>query len=105
MNTVLSTHEYTNRNDVKFIIDVKEALVPEDADFIGYFFHVHIDSRDNEKGRIYKALVKKSFCDTKSKADMWLHITALDFLKTILETYKDGQTIMLWPESDKWSVI
>ena len=97
--------EYTNKNGTKFFITIEDALVPDDADYYGYLFTVLVGNRDNCPGRIYKAMVKKQLCPTKEKAGMWLHTTALDFLKSILETYKDGKTLLLIPATLDWWVI
>ena len=97
-------YEYTNVNGVKFKIEVEEANLPSKADYYGYLFLVQVDSEDPGSGT-HKAIVKKELCDSKKKAEMWLHTTALDFLKTILDTYENGKTLILLPGSDKWWVI
>jgi len=53
----------------------------------------------------WKAIVKKELCNTTDKAKRWLLTSALDFLHSILETYKNGNTLLLIPDSNKWLVI
>ena len=96
---------YTNNNGTKFIIDSEEASVPDDADYFGYLFKVQVADEEIDSARVYKAIVKKEQCSTKEEARLWLSTTGIDFLKTILETYKDGKTMLLLPVSVEWFVI
>lgn len=94
--------EYTNRNGVKFLIKSEKADVPSNADYYGYYFKVF----DPSGGcHVHKAIVKKQLCDDEEKAGMWLHTTALDFLKGILDTYLNGKTLLMIPDSKNWWVI
>ncbi len=97
--------EYTNSDGTKFIIDSEEAPVPDDADYFGYLFKVRVANEEIDSTRVYKAIVKKGQCTTKEKASIWLSTTAIDFLKPILETYKDGKSLLLLPASVEWFVI
>ncbi len=95
-------YEYTNKNGIKFYINIEEALVPDDADYFRYLFEVRLGDEQSDRGLEYKATVKKELCDTKEKAQMWRDTTALVFLNSILETYRDGKTQLLIPSTDKW---
>lgn len=97
--------EYTNQNGTEFYIETEEAAVPDDADYFAYLFKVRLNKEDSDRGLLYKAIVKKKLCETKEKADMWLHSIAFNFLKDILATYKDEKTLILIPNSDKWWII
>jgi hypothetical protein len=97
--------EYTNKAGSQFQIEIEMADVPENADYFGYLFIVKVNNNPNEIGHVYKALVKKELCDNEEKANIWLRTIALDFLHTILETYANGKTWLLIPNSDKWWVI
>jgi hypothetical protein len=97
--------KYKNKSGVEFEIEHEVADVPADADYFGYLFHVAVTGSKSEPVRIYKALVNKSLCSTEEKARVWLNTTAFDFLCGILETYKDGKTLLLIPPTLKWFVI
>ncbi len=101
----MSKQYYKNCQGVSFEIEFLTADVPADADYYGYLFKVIADD-DLEKVHVYKALVKKSLCESEQAARMWLNSTAFDFLKTILETYNNGRTLLLLPDSKgQWYVI
>lgn len=96
---------YTNTNGVDFNIDTEQADVPENADYFGYLFKVYVASEGVDSYRIYKAMVKKTLCPTEQQARVWLNTTGLDFLKSILETYTNGRTLLLIPNSVNWWVV
>lgn len=101
----MNKQHYKNQKGIDFEIDFLTADVPLNADYFGYIIQVTAD--DNPKlTHAYKACVKKSLCQSEQAARMWLNTTALDFLKTILETYNNGRTLMLFPNSNGlWFVL
>lgn len=98
--------QYENKDGVKFEIEIHSAKVATDADFFGYLFKVTLPEEEKDFCRIYKASVKKTFCPSKEESEKWLKNTALEFLKTILNTYQDGTTIMLVsPDYPDWILM
>ncbi|MBT2771974.1 hypothetical protein J7J47_06950 [Halomonas sp. ISL-60] len=97
--------EYTNKNGVRFFIETAPAPVPKNADYYGFFFYVIAGEKDNLPAKTYKAMIEKRICQSENQASIWLNTTALDFLKGVLETYENGQTLLLLPASDGWWVI
>ncbi len=98
--------QYENKNGVKFEIEIHSAEVATDADFFGYLFKVTLPEEEKDLCRIYKALVKKTFCTSKAEREKWLKNTALEFLKTILNTYQDGGTdLLVPPDYPDWILI
>lgn len=97
--------QYKNRLGADFEIELLTADVPSDADYFGYEIKV-IAMENPQKVHIYKAMVKKTLCETEEAARIWLRSTGLDFLKSILETYSDGKTQMLLPISKgQWFIL
>ena len=102
----MEQHEYENKNGVKFEIEVRPTEVIPDADFLGYLFKVTLPEEGNDLHRIYKAMVKGTFCPSEEDREKWLNNTALEFLKTILDTYQDGKTDLLVPlDYPDWVLI
>ena len=95
---------YRNQKGIDFEIEFQSADVPSDADYFGYIIKV-IANDDPRVVHRYKAIVKRELCQSEQSARMWLNTTAFDFLKSILETYDNGRTLLLIPESQKWFVL
>jgi hypothetical protein len=85
---------------VWFDIDIEEARVPAEADYLGYY--VTATERETQKAKVYFAMIKKSLCGTKDGADCFLQGRPLDFLQTeVLDLYGDGEVRVLWPDVTK----
>jgi len=96
---------YTNKNGNYFEIEFLNADVPLDADYFGYLIKVVADNNDKMVYE-YKACVYKSLCPSEQSSRLWLNNVASEFLKEILETYNNGKTLMLLPNSNgKWFIL
>jgi len=97
--------EYKNKKGIKFFIGSEPASVPSDANYFGYYFTVVAIDNNKPITKHYKAMIEKRICPSIDQANTWLYTIALDFLYTILETYDNGNTLMLLPAADGWYVI
>lgn len=96
---------YINKGNISFSILIEDALVPESADYWGYFFKV--TEKKNGLQKVYKAMIKKDLCSSKQYADTFIKNDPLQYLKsTLLENYSNESTPLLWPNSSVgWGVI
>lgn len=93
---------YRNRLGEVFTVTLADAPTPESADHWAYFFAVE----DAQKRRLsFSALVKKSVAAEERLADAFVTGDPFDYLKSLLDSTKDGQTPIDWPMTGDWFVV
>lgn len=97
--------EYQNRSRVFFDIEIKNAKVPAQADYWGYYMKA--TERQTGLSRVYKAMVKKEICATQNDAESFIMDKPLRYLESIcLDNYEDGSHLLFWPDLSRgWVVI
>lgn len=97
--------EYINKSGVKFIINIKTALVPKEADYWGFEFKV----KEEKSGllKTFKAGVKKEICQTEELVEVFIKADPLKYLESIyLDNYENGSTPVVWPDiKSGWIVM
>jgi len=97
--------EYKNQNGVWFDIEIRRALVPEEADYWGYYMKA--TERETGLSRVYNAMVKKNLCSTHSEVESFIMDEPLSYLKSVcLDSYENGSHPLFWPDLSRgWVVI
>ena len=96
---------YQNKNGVLFDIEVQSTRVPTDANYWGY--HIKANEHETNLGHVYFAAIKKEFCVTQKKADLFIMERPIEYLKSsLLDRYENGAHLLIWPNlSNGWIVI
>jgi hypothetical protein len=95
--------QYTNKSGIVFDIESSSANVPSGADYFAY--SIRMTCKSDGIVKYFKAIVSKELCQSNVSANIWLSSKGYDFLKEILDTYNNGDTLILIPETLKWIII
>jgi len=80
--------EHTNKNGVKFSIEIEKQNVPEEANY--WLFHLKVTEQSTGRKKIHPAMISRDSCPNESDAADSFEGTPIQALKSALEAYQNG---------------